>query len=88
VKLKNYLCFYRMTKKYNQRTLVQRNKMEALLLAGKTQTASANILDVHRSTICREFKRNNPREGWNPGSTWLKRRMLKTSNDIAAKPNT
>jgi IS30 family transposase len=77
-----------MTKKYNQLTLVQRYKIEALVSAGNTQTAIASILGVHRRTICREFKRNDPRERWNPGSTWLQRRMLKPNRDIAAKLNT
>lgn len=64
---KNYLCYYNMTKKYNQLTLVQRYKIEALLLAGNTQTAIASILGVHRSTICREFKRNVPKRGVESG---------------------
>jgi IS30 family transposase len=36
-------------------------------LAGNTQTAIASILGVHRSTICREFKRNVPKRGVETG---------------------
>ncbi len=47
-----------MTKKYNQLTLEQRYKIEALKSAATTQTQIAAIIGVHRSTISREFKRN------------------------------
>lgn len=47
-----------MTKKYNQLTLEQRYKVEALKSAGTTQTGIAAIIGVHKSTISREFKRN------------------------------
>jgi transposase len=77
-----------MTKKYNQLTLVQRYKIEALVSAGNTQTAIARILGVHRSTIVVNSNATSPREGWNLSSTWLQRRMLKPNRDIAAKPNT
>lgn len=52
-----------MTKKYNQLTLEQRYKIEALLKAGKSQTAIAGIVGVHKSTISRELKRNVPQRG-------------------------
>ena len=52
-----------MTKKYNQLTLEQRYKIEALIAASKNQTEIANIIGVHRSTICRELKRNTPQRG-------------------------
>ena len=54
-----------MTKKYNQLTLEQRYKIEALHSAGTTQTQAAAIIGVHRSTISRELKRNVPRSGIN-----------------------
>lgn len=47
-----------MTKKYNQLTLEQRYKIEALKSAATNQTQIAAIIGVHRSTISREFKRN------------------------------
>ena len=52
-----------MTKKFNQLTLEQRYKIEALLEAGKTQTYIANIIGVNKSTICRELQRNVPKRG-------------------------
>lgn len=45
-------------KKYKQLTLSQRYQIEALLLAGLSQIAIANQLEVNRSTICRELKRS------------------------------
>lgn len=54
-----------MTKKYNQLTLEQRYKIEALKSAGTTQTQIAEIIGVHKSTISREFRRNIPRSGVN-----------------------
>lgn len=54
-----------MTKKYNQLTLEQRYKIEALKNIGTTQTQIAAIIGVHRSTISREFKRNICRSGIN-----------------------
>ncbi len=52
-----------MTKKYNQLTLEQRYKIEALVLSGKSQTKIAEILGVCKSTVCRELKRNVPQRG-------------------------
>lgn len=50
-------------KKYKQLTLGQRYQIESLLQAGLTQTAIANQLGVHRSTISRELRRNTPKRG-------------------------
>jgi IS30 family transposase len=52
-----------MTKKYNQLTLEQRYKIEALIEAGTTQAAIAEIVGVHKSTISRELNRNVPKRG-------------------------
>lgn len=52
-----------MTKKYNQLTLEQRYKIEALIGAEMTQTAIAEIIGVHKCTISREIKRNAPKRG-------------------------
>ena len=52
-----------MTKKYKQLTLEQRYKIEALLESGNTQTAIAEKIGVHKSTICRELNRNVPKRG-------------------------
>src|SRR5665647_3615297 len=54
-----------MTKKYNQLTLEQRYKIEALKSAGTTQTKIAAMTGVDKSTISREFKRNIPGSGIN-----------------------
>lgn len=52
-----------MTKKYFQLTLEQRYQIEALKNAGLGQSAIAKIVEVNKSTICREFKRNIPLRG-------------------------
>ena len=52
-----------MTRVYKQLTHEQRYKIAALLNTGKTQTEIADLLQVHRSTICRELKRNVPKRG-------------------------
>lgn len=56
-----------MTKKYFQLTQEQRYKIEALIRAGKNQSAIAELIGVHRSTICRELKRNMPQRGIGAG---------------------
>lgn len=53
-----------MTKKYNQLTLAQRYKIEALFKAGKSQTFIAQNIGVHKSTISREWRRNVPQRGF------------------------
>jgi len=60
---KNYLCYYHMTKKYNQLTLEQRYKIEALISTGMTQSSIADHIGVHKSTISREIRRNVPQRG-------------------------
>ncbi|HMW39162.1 MAG: IS30 family transposase [Chitinophagales bacterium] len=52
-----------MTKKYQQLNLAQRYKIEAYVAIGKTQTAIADLLGVHKSTISRELRRNVPKRG-------------------------
>lgn len=52
-----------MTKKYNQLTLEQRYKIEALVKAGTTQSRIAALVGVHRSTVSRELRRNTPQRG-------------------------
>jgi IS30 family transposase len=52
-----------MTKKYFQLTLEQRYQIESLKTAGLSQTAIAKIVEVDKSTVCREFKRNIPLRG-------------------------
>ncbi len=45
-------------KNYKQLTAQQRYQIEALLQVGCTQTAIADQIGVHRSTISRELKRS------------------------------
>lgn len=44
--------------KYTQLSLENRHQIHALLDAGHTQSEIARTIGVHRSTICRELKRN------------------------------
>lgn len=50
-------------KKYKQLSLAQRYQIESLSKAGLSQTGIASLIGVHRSTICRELKRNTPSRG-------------------------
>ena len=50
-------------KKYKQLRLAQRYQIEPLLKAGLSQAGIAPVIGVHRSTICRELKRNTPTRG-------------------------
>ena len=52
-----------MTKKYNQLTLEQRYKIEALISTGMTQSYIAKHIGLHKSTISREIRRNVPQLG-------------------------
>ena len=54
-------------KKYKQLSLSQRYQIESLTKTGLTQTQIASIVGVHRSTICRELKRNLPTRGRTAG---------------------
>lgn len=50
-------------KKYKQLTLGQRYQIQSLVQAGLNQSAIAEQLKVHRSTISRELRRNTPKRG-------------------------
>ncbi|MEO0133040.1 MAG: IS30 family transposase [candidate division WOR-3 bacterium] len=50
-------------KRYKQLGQQQRYVIGRLLLQGKTQKEIADILGCHKSTICRELKRNTPARG-------------------------
>ena len=75
-----------MTKKYNQLTLEQRYKIEALNLIGETQTQIASIVGVHKSTISRELKRNVPGSGINANKYIAWRADYKTTQRHTSKP--
>jgi transposase, IS30 family len=51
---------------YPRLTEGQRNQLYALKKAGFTQSTIANQLGVHKSTICRELKRNTGLRGYRP----------------------
>ena len=53
--------------KFKQLSLSQRYQIEVLLQSGFTQTAIAKQIGVHKSTICREFKRSIPKRGRGSG---------------------
>jgi IS30 family transposase len=52
---------------YTQLTREQRYQIYALKKAGHTQTATAAILGVHKSSISRELRRNRGGRGYRPG---------------------
>lgn len=52
---------------YTQLTREQRYQIYALKKAGQTQTATAAILGVHKSSISRELRRNRGGRGYRPG---------------------
>lgn len=55
-------------KKYKQLTLEQRYKIETLLSEGYSQVEIADRVDVHKSTISRELKRNVNKRGKHAGT--------------------
>jgi IS30 family transposase len=68
---------------YTQLTQEQRYQIYALMKAGLNQTQIAAIVGVHKSTICREIRRNTGRRGYRPQQAH--RRCLKR-RDHKAKP--
>lgn len=53
-------------KHYTQLTQAQRYQIYALMKAGLNQTEIADIIGVHKSTVCRELSRNTGRRGYRP----------------------
>ena len=51
-------------KRYSQLTLEQRYGIYTLLKTGQTQKKVAEIIGVHKSTVCRELKRNRGERGY------------------------
>lgn len=72
--------------KFKQLDLGQRYQIEALLLAGHNQTAIASILNVHKSTICRERKRNIAARGRTAGVYTAENAQRKTNLRHKQKP--
>ena len=77
-----------MTKKYFQLTLEQRYQIEALRNAGHNQTAIANIINVNKSTVCREFKRNIALRGFGAKIYFAEKAQKKTDLRHAEKYKT
>ena len=69
-------------KGYAQLTVGQRYHMYGLVQKGATKTKIAHALGVHKSTICRELKRNKGQKGWRPNQadTLAKGRKIKNTN--------
>ena len=51
-------------RRYTQLTQDQRYQIQVLMKAGLNQTETALIVCVHKSTICREFKRSTGLRGY------------------------
>ena len=51
---------------YTQLTQEQRYQISALLKTAQSQTKVAEVIGVHRSTVCREIKRNRGKRGYRP----------------------
>jgi transposase, IS30 family len=51
---------------YTQLTQEQRYQIYALLKIGPNQTEIAEVIDKHKSTICRELRRNTGQRGYRP----------------------
>jgi len=67
---------------YSQLTQDQRYQIYALLKMGCTPTQIAEIVDVHKSTISRELKRNKGKRGYRPQQA---QRMAKRRHNQAKK---
>jgi len=73
-------------KRYSQLTREQRYQIYALKKAGLSQSRIAALLDVHKSTISRELRRNCGQRGYRPKQAHLltqKRRQGKYHSRIA-----
>lgn len=75
-----------MTKKYFQLTLGQRYQIEALNANGNSQSSIAKIIGVHKSTVCRELKRNVPKRGMGAKIYGAQKAQLKTDCRHKIKP--
>jgi len=72
---------------YTQLTQGQRYQIFALMKAGHSQTVIAKIVDVHKSTISREVRRNTGLRGYRPKqaqSFSLTRRQSKSKPRISS----
>jgi|SRR5690554_209077 len=72
--------------KFKQLSLAQRYQIEVLLQTGLTQTSIAKQIGVHKSTICREFKRSIPKRGRGSGEYSATNAQRKTIIRHKTKP--
>ena len=73
-------------KNYKRLSLGQRYQIQSLFNIGLSQTKIAEQLNVHRSTISRELKRNIPKRGRTAGSYLCEHAQRKTDLRHSAKP--
>ena len=85
VELINLSSHYHMKERYYQLTREQRYVIETLIKAKKTQTQIAALLGVHKSTICRELRRNTPQRGLGAKVYLAKSAQVKTENRHCTK---
>jgi transposase, IS30 family len=70
---------------YTQLTQGQRYQMEALLKTGHSKTKIVTILSAHKSTVSREFRRNQGLRSYRPKQAHekaIQRRYKKTKNSL------
>jgi len=74
---------------YTQLTQEQRYQIYAFLKAGFSQSAIANEINVHKSTICRELRRNRGLKGYRPKQAHVKatNRRQGAAKYVKLKPN-
>ena len=66
-------------RRYTQLTREQRYQIYALKKAGHSQNKIALLVEVHKSTISRELKRNTGQRGYRPKQAhWFSQRRDKT----------
>ncbi len=75
-----------MTKNYFQLTLVQRYQIEALKTLGHSQSSTAKIIGVNKSTVSRELKRNVPKRGSGAKIYSATNAQIKTDHRHKIKP--
>jgi IS30 family transposase len=73
---------------YTQLTQVQRYQIYALLKMGHTQTQMAACLEVHKSTISRELRRNRGKKGYRPKQAQQKAQERRAKNSREIKKGT
>jgi len=73
---------------YKQLTQCQRYQIKVLLKSGRTQTEIAEAIDVHKSTISRELKRNKGKRGYRPKQAHRKAMNRRKQNQKRIQPQT